>query len=200
MLIKIAKKRNLDGIAVTDHNTIKGGLRSRAIAPEGFLVIPGAEIKTEKGEIIGLFIEEEIKSRIFEEVRNEIIEQGGITILPHPFRNRYCNPEELINLIDVIEVMNARTSPSLNEKALHMAEKYSKPRIGGSDAHNRFEIGRVYTNIPGHDLSDIHQIFQKDVEIIGSEIPQFLRSMNNGIGKVIKRSRSVFKIPDEPHL
>ena len=200
LLIKIARKRDLDGIAVTDHNTIKGGIRTRAIAPKGFLVIPGAEIKTEKGEIIGLFIEEEITSRLFDDVKNDIIEQGGITILPHPYRNKHYNPEELIDSVDALEVMNARTSPFLNEKALRLAEKYSKPKIGGSDAHNRFEIGRVYTNIPGNDLSDRRDIYKSDIEIIGSEIPQLLRTMNNGIGKVIRQSRSIFKIPNETHV
>ena len=200
LLIKIAKKHHLDGIAVTDHNTIKGGLRTRAIAPEGFLVIPGAEIKTEKGEVIGLFLEEEITSRLFDAVKKEIIEQGGITILPHPYRNKYFNPEGLIDAVDALEVMNARTSPTLNEKALRLAEKYSKPKIGGSDAHNRFEIGRVYTNIPGNELSDRHDIYKIDTEIVGSEIPRFMRTMNKGIGKVIGQSRSIFKIPNETHV
>jgi predicted metal-dependent phosphoesterase TrpH len=200
LLIKIAKKRNLDGIAVTDHNTIKGGLRTRAIAPKGFLVIPGAEIKTEKGEIIGLFIEEEITSRLFDEVKKEIMAQEGITLLPHPYRNKYCDPERLMDSIDALEVLNARTSPSLNDKALRLAEKYSKPKIGGSDAHYRFEIGRVYTKIPGNDLLDRRDILKADVEIIGSEIPPYMRIMNKGMGKVVKQSRRIFKIPNETEI
>jgi predicted metal-dependent phosphoesterase TrpH len=195
MLIKIAKKHHLDGIAVTDHNTIRGGIRTRAIAPDDFLVIIGTEIKTEKGEIIGLFIEEEITSRLFNEVKNKIIEQGGIVILPHPYRNKLYDPAGLVDNVDALEVMNARTSPGLNEKALQLAKKYSKPKVGGSDAHNRFEIGTVYTNVPGDELLDRRDIYKNDVEIVGSETPQYLRAMNIGIGKIIRHSRSIFKIP-----
>jgi len=194
-LIKIARKRHLDGIAVTDHNTVKGGLRTRAIAPEGFTVIPGAEIKTEKGEVIGLFVAEEIRSRIFEDVRQEILDQGGAVVLPHPYRNKKYNPESLIGSVDIVEAVNARTSGPLNEKARILARKYSKPIIGGSDAHNRLEIGRVYTMIPGNTLSDKNDIFREGIEIVGSEFPKPVRLLGSCIGKIIKEGRIFRPLP-----
>jgi predicted metal-dependent phosphoesterase TrpH len=197
MIIKIARKCHLDGIAVTDHNTLKGGLRTRSIAPKDFLVIPGTEIKTEKGEIIGLFIEEEISSRIFDEVVKEIKEQGGITILPHPYRNSCQNPEELVQLVDAVEIMNARTSPLLNKNAFRLAEKYSKAKTGGSDAHHWFEIGQVYTNISGNEISDKSDIWKNTVEIVGSELPLYKRKLSTGIGKIIQYSRCIRRMPDE---
>lgn len=197
MIIKTARQRHLDGIAVIDHNTIKGGLRTRSIAPEGFLVIPGIEVKTEKGEIIGLFVEEEISSRVFDEVIEEIVEQGGITVLPHPYRNKYQNPEKLVQSVNAIEVLNARTSPLLNNNALRLAEKYSKAKIGGSDAHHWFEIGQVYTNIAVHEISDPSDIYKKAVGIVGSEIPRYRRKICTGLGKIIGQSRWIFRIPSE---
>lgn len=191
-LIKIARKKHLDGIAVTDHNTIKGGIRTRSIAPDDFLVIPGTEIRTEKGEIIGLFVEEEITAGIFEEVRERIVDQGGIVVLPHPYRNNSRDPADLVNTVDALEVMNARTSPSLNEKALLLAEKFQKPKVGGSDAHTIFEIGRAYTYIPGDELLDRNDILKANVSIGGFETPRSVRVLSAGFGKMIRKTRKIF--------
>ncbi len=61
-IIKIAEKRGLDGIAITDHNTLKGGIETSKINnKDDFIVIVGSEIKTEYGDVIGLFLNEEIK-------------------------------------------------------------------------------------------------------------------------------------------
>ncbi|RLI05513.1 hypothetical protein DRO22_02635 [Candidatus Bathyarchaeota archaeon] len=140
-IIKVAKKRGLDGVAITDHNTIKGSLEAKKInEDEDFLVIVGSEISTEAGDIIGLFLSEEIKSRNSIEVIEEIKEQGGIVVLPHPYRGHKLN-EELIEKIDAIEVFNARSSKIENERSVKLAERYDKPVIAGSDAHFASEIG-----------------------------------------------------------
>ncbi|MCW3138527.1 MAG: PHP domain-containing protein [Methanophagales archaeon] len=140
-IIKVAKKRGLDGVAITDHNTIKGSLEAKKInEDEDFLVIVGSEISTEAGDIIGLFLSEEIKSRNSIEVIEEIKEQGGIVVLPHPYRGHKLN-EELIEKIDAIEVFNARSSKIENERSVKLAERYDKPVIAGSDAHFSSEIG-----------------------------------------------------------
>ncbi len=59
-VMKIAKKRGLNGIAITDHGTIKGSVEAIKNKPEGLDVICGAEIKTDRGDVIGLFLQEEI--------------------------------------------------------------------------------------------------------------------------------------------
>ena len=80
-ILKIAKKRGIDAVAITDHGTIKGGLavKKEAISMNiAVSVIVGAEILTERGEIIGLFLEEEVKSTNFERVVEEIKAQNGL--------------------------------------------------------------------------------------------------------------------------
>ena len=62
IMVKIAAKVGLSGIAVTDHNTIKGGLTAKKYENDKIQVIVGSEILTDKGEIIGIFLTEEIKS------------------------------------------------------------------------------------------------------------------------------------------
>ena len=78
--MKIAKKRGLNGIAITDHDTIKGSVEAIKNKPEGLDVICGAEIKTDRGDVIGLFLTEEITaSRSY----------GGHRADPCPGRRRH---------------------------------------------------------------------------------------------------------------
>ena len=55
-LIFYAKRCGLDGVAVTDHDRINGALK---IAKEtDFLIVPGIEISSLNGHIIGLNVDE----------------------------------------------------------------------------------------------------------------------------------------------
>ncbi|RLB88834.1 MAG: hypothetical protein DRH10_06965 [Deltaproteobacteria bacterium] len=144
-IIKVAKKKGLHGVAITDHNTIKGGIEALKInEDEDFQVIVGAEIRTEYGDIIGLFLEDEITTNKFEEVIEEIKSQGGLSVLAHPYRH-YKFPEEIIDKVDLVEVFNARSRKADNERAYELAKKFKKPQTAGSDAHLVFEIGRGIT-------------------------------------------------------
>ena len=142
-ILKICKQLEIDSIYITDHNTIKGSLIAKKYEKEfDVKVIPGIEVKTEYGDIIGVNITEDIKTRNFEEVIDEIKQQGGISILPHPFRG-HKNIEYLASKVDIIEVWNARSSPEQNQKALTLAKKLNKPQIAGSDAHLYSEISNA---------------------------------------------------------
>lgn len=140
-VLKVAKNKGLTGIAVTDHNTIRGGLEVRRINKDrDFVVIVGSEIQTEIGDIIGLYLNDEIRSRVSIEVIEEIKNQGGIVVLPHPFRGHRLN-QYVIEHSDAIEVFNGRSTTEENTKALELAKKYNKPFTAGSDAHFASEIG-----------------------------------------------------------
>lgn len=144
-ILKAARLQKLDGIAVTDHDTIKGGIETKKIA-EGIEVIVGAEIRTDRGEVIGYFLEEEIKSRILKEVIDEIKSQGGVTCIPHPYDilriYRLTPTKEIAKHIDCIEVFNSRCRLQVfNEKALSFAIENNLGRTAGSDAHYLAEIG-----------------------------------------------------------
>jgi len=165
-IIKVAKKKGLSGVAITDHDTIKGSLIAKKINNDpDFEIIPGVEIKTDIGDIIGLWITEEIKSRSWEEVIDEIHSQGGVAVLPHPYRGHRA-VEEIANRVDVIEVFNARTSKELNKKAHELAMKLHKGISAGSDAHVPFEIGRGVAVIN----SDLRKdLIRGEVKPIGKE-------------------------------
>lgn len=144
-IIKIAKKKGLNGVAITDHNTIKGGIAtSRINDDKDFQVIVGEEIKTEFGDVVALFISEEIKARTFEDVIVEIKEQGGLSVLAHPFRH-FKYPEMIIDKLDLVEGFNARSNEEDNLRAFQIAKKYNKALCAGSDVHFYFELGKGRT-------------------------------------------------------
>lgn len=188
-IIKVAEKRGLSGVALTDHETIIGALKAKSIARDNFVVIIGSEIKTDKGEIIGLFLNEEIKSREFTGVCDEIKDQGGIIVLPHPYRNNKLNPKELVHNVDIVEILNGRTSKELNYRAQILAKEFDLPFIAGSDAHTSLEIGRVQTIFeePIFDIEDIRrQLLNGEIKVSGRESPYYVRMLSVGIGRYKK--------------
>jgi predicted metal-dependent phosphoesterase TrpH len=157
--IRIAKKRGLDGIAVTDHDTIRGGLEALKLKPEGLDIIVGAEIKTDRGDVIGLFLNEEIKARDHMEVIDAIRRQGGVTVVPHPFDSMrgsaFWLTDKDSKKMDAIEVMNARcVLKRSNRMAGIYADDYNIGKVGGSDAHFGAEIANAGTLVPeGEDVA-----------------------------------------------
>jgi len=147
-ILKVAKKKRLDGIAVTDHLTIKGGIKTRKLNNDpDFMVIVGSEVETDdKADLIGLFLEEEIESTNTADVITEIKEQKGLVLWAHPFRfGKNLLSGDMIPQVDLIEGFNSKTSASRNALAQQLAREYGKPTIGASDAHQAFEIGNGKT-------------------------------------------------------
>lgn len=142
-ILYIAKKRGLKTVAITDHNTIQGGLAARKYAQiVGIQVLVGAEIVTNDGDLIGINLQKEIAFRNWEDVITNIRDQGGLAVLPHPFRGHH-EPEKIAREVDFIEVFNSRCTQKQNQDAEHLALKLGKKTIYGSDAHTGMEIGNV---------------------------------------------------------
>jgi predicted metal-dependent phosphoesterase TrpH len=133
-------------MAITDHNTIKGSLviMHEVSSVKDLMVIPGIEVKTDIGDVIGLYVQNEIRTKRFHEVVEELRRQDGLVVLPHPY-NGHKGLGEIVSHVDVVEVLNGRSSHVKNAKALRLANYLDKPAIACSDAHFSFEIGRVRT-------------------------------------------------------
>jgi PHP-associated len=149
-LIDHAEEIGLGGIAVTDHNVFGGALEANELAADrDLIVIPGEEVKTDhQGEVIGLFLEQEIpRGMTFADTIGAIREQGGLVYLPHPFDRLHAIPDPAtvhrhLAEIDVFEVYNARLlRDSFNDEALRFARKYRLLQGAGSDAHVLQGIG-----------------------------------------------------------
>jgi predicted metal-dependent phosphoesterase TrpH len=185
-IIKTAIKNHLNGIAITDHNTIKGGLEAKKYETEDFKVIVGSEIMTNQGEVIGLFLSEEIMSKNLIDVLSEIKAQNAIIAIPHPFdemRHSALQPnEELAQQIDCIEGFNSRCIfQKYNEKAAKYATKHNLPLIAGSDAHFKNEIGNAGIITECEDLREA--IIKGDVGIFGKQSMLINHAFTKGLKK-----------------
>jgi hypothetical protein len=172
----MAKKKGLNGIAITDHNTILGAIEARRINddPE-FIVIIGQEIATEVGDLIGLFLHNEVRSRDSKEVADEIHSQGGIVVMPHPCNWRLSD-EKILQYIDVIECFNSRASVQINENAIKLAEKHCKPVVCGSDAHLCSEIGTCKVVFSSADI--INDIIYKRIRLETAYTPVYYKALS----------------------
>ena len=150
-IIDKAKRKCLSGIAITDHGTIKGGLIALAEnEDDDFLVIVGTEIHSEIGDIIGLFLKEEITSHDSQEVVHEIHQQGGIAVLPHPYNHHHLPLSgDLLASLDAVEVRNGRVKDYTDRVMGEVVSVHQLASIAGSDAHLPWEVGRVWTEIEG---------------------------------------------------
>ena len=142
-LLDYAEGQGLGAIAITDHNVFTGAEEAVELSRgRSLTVIPGEEIKTEKGEVIGLFLEETIERGLpMADTIAAIREQGGVVYLPHPFDRLHTIPDaptlhRHLPEIDVFEVYNARLLfEGFNDEALRFARKYNLTMGAGSDAH-----------------------------------------------------------------
>lgn len=142
-ILEIAKSKGFDTVAITDHNTIRGAIEAKKFEDIiGIRVIVGSEIRTDIGDLIGLKLEREIGERSWDRVLSEIKDQGGIAVLPHPYRD-HTMVKEVAKKVDLIEIWNARCHPEQNNKALELATSVRCGTIMGSDAHLYSEIGNL---------------------------------------------------------
>jgi predicted metal-dependent phosphoesterase TrpH len=188
---------DIDCLAVTDHNTISGALEMRRIAP--FTIIVGEEMLTTHGEIMGLFLSEEIPRGLSpEDTVARIKGQGGLVCIPHP-RDRF-RPfsrlrrdafEKVKPDIDLIEVFNSRTWLQRDSaQARKLAHDLGVPGTAGSDAHVATEIGRAYVELPEFDDVEGFRTAIAQGQVHGSRTGMLVHFHNprNRIIKRLKRS------------
>jgi predicted metal-dependent phosphoesterase TrpH len=168
-LFKMMKKKGLRGVAPTEHwraATLK------VIERDGRFIIPACEYKTtDYGEVIGLFISKHIENRSFVEIAEDVHDNNGLVVLPHPtdILRKYTAirkglPEELIKKhVDLIEGINSRCIfDYFNKQAQNLAKRLKKPMTAGSDGHTYWEMGHAKTWLQDIDTAeDIYEELKK---------------------------------------
>jgi predicted metal-dependent phosphoesterase TrpH len=146
-LVRVARKKGIDRLVVTDHNSIGGALEAQKLDPE--LVIVGEEILTTKGELLTAFVREEIPAGLepLEAIRR-LRAQGAFISVSHPFDGHrgweLADLLEIAPLVDAIEIFNARCIFNQdNQRAADFAREHNLPGTVGSDAHTTHELGRA---------------------------------------------------------
>ena len=148
-LVYYAKLSGLNAVAVTDHNCVEGALK---IAKEtDFLIIPGTEVSSLHGHIVGLNVKEVIPKHLSaEETVERIHAAGGIAIACHPFALLKGSVGKHVSAkFDAVEVINASAFPFGRSvrRAQELAENFGLSRVAGTDAHYGPQIGAAYTVI-----------------------------------------------------
>lgn len=151
------KRLGLNAAALTDHNALALGQRWQEV--QGVRLISGEEVMTTEGEIIGLFLRQAIPPELTpEDTIAAIRDQGGLTYLPHPFKNTgsrnwaEANLRRILPGIDIIEVFNGRLlNPAANRQAAQLAREVGALQGAGSDAHTPWEVGRAYVEMSEFD-------------------------------------------------
>ena len=152
-LSAVCQRREINGLAITDHDTLEAALLCKKSLP--LQVIVGEEVTTVSGHLIGLFLKHWVPPGLsVSETIDRIHDQGGLVYLPHPFdrvRSGYMSSaelQELANRFDMVEVFNSRNLfDDTNHKAAAFAASHSLLRTVGSDAHIPREVGRSSVEI-----------------------------------------------------
>jgi hypothetical protein len=148
------RQLGLSPVFLTDHERIAG---AQALLEAGEAAVIGQEILTTEGELIGLFLNKPVPSRLSpERTVDAIKEQGGLVYLEHPYdtgrRNlREDAIERIAGQIDIVEVFNGRSQPEINRRAEELRSTLGVPAGAGSDAHTLREIGSVFVEMEAFD-------------------------------------------------
>ncbi len=154
-LVREAKRLRLDAVAITDHSTTDGWKEALEAGKRyNIIVIPGIEIETKEGHLIGLALNEQIPDNLsVEETVERIREQGGLSVAPHPYDLRRKGIRDNFVKADAVEIFDSinidRISNTIAEKR---ARKAGKPMVVGSDAHSIEMLGRSINRVDAHDL------------------------------------------------
>lgn len=146
--VDAARAKGLNGIAITDHNTVRGLPEAKKFSKRDFLVIPGIEVSSADCHIVALGVTKLIPRDLpANETVKRIREQGGVAIAAHPFA--IGRRPGLVHKakFDAIEALNSRALFLSNPLARRFAERHKIPMVAGSDAHRCDEIGLAYTNV-----------------------------------------------------
>jgi predicted metal-dependent phosphoesterase TrpH len=192
LLDYVEEKTDLTAIAVTDHDSIRGGLMAHELWANGrysFDVIVGNEVTTQDGHLLALYIHEPVPSLLsVQETLEAIHRQGGLAVIPHPlsWMTRSLGPRAIASVVqnptelvyfDGIELANdtfaarltRKRARRLNEDVYHLAE------TGGSDAHFLEAVGSAHTAFVGSTAEDLRAaILEKTTVAVNGRHPSVL--------------------------
>lgn len=197
-IAKVAKRKYLDAISITDHDTVSHWkYAQKAERRHGILIIPGIELtvthRDQTFHILAYFPEfdEEIAKGLyrnmpFVEAADNIIERGGAVVLAHPLVLNGISRENLEDLIRM-ELSDGKClihgieefNPSAGGFYETLANKYDKAEVAGSDAHEKIGIGLALTlfknsNCKEEMLEEIKKRKVRNVVMAGSAMERNL--------------------------
>ncbi|MDZ7761797.1 MAG: PHP domain-containing protein [Desulfovermiculus sp.] len=155
-IVHQAREKGLDGVCITDHDTMAAGqLVAEGVQDNGLVVIIGQEYTTRQGDFLLFGPYEDLPLGLrAEKVLNHVRANGGVAIGAHPFRKGRSMDPALIRsgLCPIIEQENGRNTALENAQTQTWLTRYPLIPVAGSDAHSLEELGRLPFRFP----SSIH--------------------------------------------
>jgi predicted metal-dependent phosphoesterase TrpH len=148
-LVEVARQRNLDGICITDHQTMAASrLLSEGRQPNGLIVLFGMEYATEAGDFLVFGPFEGLRRDLSADQLFDAVEKaGGAAVAAHPFRA--ARPVDSFFLehgpCRIFEGLNGRNTDGENRLAATWCRTNGRASVAGSDAHTREEVGACAT-------------------------------------------------------
>ena len=179
-MVDSARKKGLDIICITDHNAMGGAVIAENYAKkfDDIEVVKGEEVSTADGEVVGLWMTEEIPAGLsIEETIDRIREQGGLTIAPHPFSFHVPGLGDRVFDVDLdgIETLNGgHIDRYSNAMASAVAKRFPGrwAEIGSSDSHSISTFGYSWTEFEGAGGEDLRKaILDKTTVAGGTPVP-----------------------------
>jgi predicted metal-dependent phosphoesterase TrpH len=195
-----SEKTELDVIAITDHDTLDGVNQAMDLAPKyGLEVIPGCEITSAEGHVLGLFLNHRIPAGLsFIETLLRIGEQGGMAIAAHPeargtsslsfdaIRVAVEHPFASQILVGVEAFNGGLVYTRSNIPAVVKSAHLPIAQTGNSDAHILSMIGNGASYFPGTSIVDLRIALKqrqthvasygnlRGTQVITAYIPQYV--------------------------
>ena len=175
-ILKAAVRRKLAGISITDHDTLRGSEKARKIIKEqklDLILIPGAEVTTAEGHLLVLSVSEIPPRGLSPEETTDLAhEQGGITIVPHPY-HPFRHAIGRVPKCDAVEVYNSKHLFGIaNARARREALRRGLPMVAGSDSHFADTVGLGVTEIDASDAKEaIEAIRAGRTRVVGKRTP-----------------------------
>ncbi|MDQ6672419.1 MAG: PHP domain-containing protein [Chloroflexota bacterium] len=196
----VERHTDLDVIAVTDHDETSASLEAREWAATHnyrVQVVPGVEVTTRDGHLLGLFVEERPPAlRPLQPTAEWVLAHGGVCVAPHPFSRwthslnlRALGQAATLGLVAGVEVLNASLAGrSSRPPAVRFVREYGLAGLGASDAHMVSMVGLARTRFAGRTPEDLRRAIQAaatspegrfatSAEMASEAIPQLARSM-----------------------
>jgi predicted metal-dependent phosphoesterase TrpH len=201
-ILRAAVRRGLAGLSITDHDTLQGSLKAMKIIRDeklDLILIFGAEVTTAEGHLLVLGVQElPPRGHSPEETTEMAREQGGITIVPHPY-HPFRHAIGRIPDCDAVEVYNSKHLFGIaNARARRNAKKLDLPMVAGSDSHFAATVGLGVTEIEAADAEEaVAAIRAGQTRVVGKRTPprffigNTVQSIYTIVRKGVRRGRKV---------
>lgn len=163
-IVKEAKRKGLDGIALTNHenpDVVKE--IDQLVEKYDFVIFPGVEYLTKDGDIIAFGIDKLPDEQMSAQEFIEYVDRfGGTCTVAHPYRTNNRGLEDKLYTVKgltAIEGYNGSTSDYHNGLAVKAGKELGIQVIGSSDAHVVEKVG-VYATLLPYKVKNVKELIE----------------------------------------